>query len=176
MIEFVLFNPNIHKEDYFQLLLKHRRNTVERVKENHQIDIEEKLGIPVQEFVENELKTHIAFKPPENVVYLIYVDDVAAGMGRISKVREDAGEIKQMFNLPQFRGRGYGKMMLEKLMETGRELGFTTFLLDVWKLGDPARHIYASAGFREIERYPENRLPLYLIPYYMFMEKKENPQ
>ena len=172
MVEFVLFDPDIHSDDYFQLLLEHRYNTAKRMKKNHQIDLEKRLGA-IHEHVKNELKTHVTFKPPEEVVILIYVDGKAAGMGRISKLREDAGEIKQMYNRPQFRGRGYGKMMFNKLMEKGREYGYSTFLLDVWKLGLPARHIYMSAGFREIERYPENKLPSFMVPYYVFMRKTE---
>ena len=119
------------------------------------------------------MKTHVSFKAPEEVVLLIYVDGAVAGMGRISKLREDAGEIKQMYNRPKFRGRGLAKEMLNRLMDRGRELGYSTFLLDVWKLGYPARHIYTSAGFKEIARYPESESPSFMAPYYMFMEKKE---
>ena len=173
MVEFILFDPDIHLDDYHQLLLEHRNNTVERMKKEHQIDVFKIIGLSIPDFVRNELETHVSFKPPREVVYLIYDDGNAVGMGRISKLREDAGEIKQMYNRPQYRGMGYGKMMLRKLMEKGRELGYSTFLLDVWKLGHPARHIYSSAGFTEIERYPENRLPSFMEPYYVFMEKKE---
>lgn len=171
MVQFIQFDPTIHFDDYKQLLLEHRLNTTRRMKENHQIDVEEIYG-PIPELVEKQMKTHVKFEPPEETVLLIYVDSKVAGMGRISKVREDAGEIKQMYNRPKFRGRGYAKMMLSKLMEKGRELGYSTFLLDVWKLGYPARHIYSSTGFKEIERYPENELPSFMEPYYMFMEKK----
>jgi ribosomal protein S18 acetylase RimI-like enzyme len=171
MVQFVQFDPTKHYNDYHLLLLEHRLNTTNRLKENHQLDAVEIFG-QIPELVENQMKTHVTFKPPEEVILLIYVDGEVAGMGRISKVRNDAGEIKQMYNRPKFRGRGYAKAMLKKLMEKGRELGYTTFLLDVWKLGHPARHIYSSAGFKEIERYPENKLPSFMEPYYVFMEKQ----
>ena len=173
MAEFVLFNPDIHSDDNNQLLLEHRLNTTERMKKNHQIDLEKLVG-PIDEYVQNEMKTHVTYKPPEEVMLFIIVDGEAAGMGRISKIREDAGEIKQMYNRPKYRGKGYAKMMLRKLMDEGRKLGYSTYLLDVWKLGHSARHIYTSAGFTEIERYPESRSPSFMAPYYTFMEKREN--
>jgi ribosomal protein S18 acetylase RimI-like enzyme len=172
MVQFVVFDPTIHYDDYYQLLLEHRLNTTKRMKENHQVDLEKIVG-SIPEYVKNEMKTHVMFKTPEEIVYLIYVDGEAAGMGRMSKIRKDAGEIKQMYNRPKFRGRGLAKQMLSRLMEKGRALGYSTFLLDVWKLGYPARHIYTSAGFEEIERYPESESPSFMAPYYMFMEKKE---
>jgi hypothetical protein len=61
------------------------------MKENHQVDIEKILD-PIPEFVQNEMKTHVTYKAPIEVVILIYIDGEIAGMGRISKIREDAGE------------------------------------------------------------------------------------
>ena len=172
MVQFVQFDPEIHYDDYHLLLLEHRLNTTKRMRENHQVDLEEIYG-SIPELVEKQMKTYMKFKSPEEIVLLIYVDGEVAGMGRISRMRENAGEVKQMYNRPKFRGRGYAKMMLQKLLEKGRELGYSTFLLDVWKLGYPARHIYSSSGFKEIQRYPENELPSFMVPYYIFMEKRE---
>ena len=173
MAEFVLFKPDIHSDDYYQLVLEHRLNTAERVKTNHQIDMVAYLGMPILEYVRNEFKTIANLKPPDDVVYMLIIEGKVAGMGRISRLRGDAGEIKEMFLRPQYRGKGYGKQTLSKLLETGRELGFSSFLLDVWKLELAARHIYKSAGFEEIERYPANKLPSILRPHHVYMEKKE---
>ena len=173
MAELVLFDPEIHNEDYFQLVLEHRLNTAERLKKSHQIEWSEYLGQPITEYVKNEFKTLVTLMPPDEAVYLSYFEGHAAGMGRISRLRKEAGEIKQMYVRPQYRGRGFAKQMLMKLLLMGRELGYTTFLLDVWMLEFAARHIYQSAGFVEVERYTENSLPLFMVPYYVFMEKKE---
>jgi ribosomal protein S18 acetylase RimI-like enzyme len=82
--------------------------------------------------------------------------------------------IKQMYNRPEFRGRGLAKEMLSRLLEKGRDLGYSTFLLEVWKINNPAIHIYTSAGFKEIERYPASESPSFMAPYYIFMKKTEN--
>ena len=52
-------------------------------------------------------------------------DDVLIGMGAIRKVSEEIGEIKRMYIQPSHRGRGHGKQMLNKLLEAGREFGFS---------------------------------------------------
>ena len=70
-------------------------------------------------------------KPPEDVVYLTFFEGKASGTGRISRLKKDDGEIKQIYIRPQYRGRESAKEMLLKLLETGEELGYSTFLLDV---------------------------------------------
>ena len=119
MVQFVQFDPTNHYDEYHQLLLEHRINTFKRMKENHQVDLENTFG-SAQELAEQQMKTHVTFKPPKEVVFLIYTEGEIAGMGRISKVRDNAGEIKQMYNRPKFRGRGFAKQMLQKLIEKGR--------------------------------------------------------
>jgi len=94
-------------------------------------------------------------------------------MGAIKKLKDHIGEIKRMYIQPSYRGRGYGKQLLNKLLEKGREFGFSTFRLETSKFMKAAQHIYYSAGFVESEEYPEVETPLILRQYQIFMEKIE---
>jgi ribosomal protein S18 acetylase RimI-like enzyme len=113
-------------------------------------------------------------KPPEGVTLILKVDGNIAGMGAIRKIRETVGELKRMWNRPEYRGKGYGKEMVNKLLEAGRELGCSSFLLDTPKFAYAAQHVYKSAGFKERERYPESVIQPVFQPYWIYMEKKED--
>ena len=93
-------------------------------------------------------------------------------MGALRRLNSDTGEIKRMYICPPHRGRGYGKQMLNKLLEAGREFGCSSFLLETSKFMTAAHHIYKSAGFVEREEYPESETPTMLRQYQLFMEKK----
>jgi ribosomal protein S18 acetylase RimI-like enzyme len=78
-----------------------------------------------------------------------------------------------MYIHPRYRGRGYGKQLLEKLLDVGKELRCSSFLLETSKFMTVAQHIYTSAGFIERDEYPESETPPILRQYQLFMEKKE---
>ena len=86
-------------------------------------------------------------------------------------MRDEIGEIKRMFIRPLHRGKGYGKQLLNQLLKTGAEFGYTSFLLETSKFMTAAHHIYRTAGFAEREEYPESETPAILRPYQMYMEK-----
>ena len=65
-----------------------------------------------------------------------------------------AGELHLM-NIavhPRRRGRGLGRMLLDKMITTGMGEGADCALLEVRPSNGPARKLYKSAGFREIGR------------------------
>lgn len=124
------------------------------------------------EFVERQLESYVNLKPPEGILYILEVDGEAAGMGAITKYSDDIGEIHRMYNRPQYRGRGYAQQILNRLLEAGREFGYTTFRLATPKFAHAAQHIYRKAGFKDIEEYREISNPI-ATKYWIRMEKKE---
>ena len=69
MAEFVLFDPDIHLDNYHQLL-EHRTNTAERMKKEHKIDVFEIIGLSIPDLVRNELETHVSLKPRAHLLVL----------------------------------------------------------------------------------------------------------
>jgi ribosomal protein S18 acetylase RimI-like enzyme len=104
---------------------------------------------------------------------LVKEDGEIAGMGGIRKLSDETGEIKRMYIRPLYRGRGYGKQLLNKLLEKGREFGCSSFVLETSKFMTVAQYIYRSAGFVEREEYPGSETPAIFRSYQIYMEKKE---
>ena len=83
----------------------------------------------------------------DNMTYVVLlVDGEIAGGAGIREVVGD-GEITNVAITGKHRGKGYSKLMLEKLLEKGRELGCDAFTLEVRVSNEPAIRLYKSVGF-----------------------------
>ncbi|MFB0502607.1 MAG: GNAT family N-acetyltransferase [Candidatus Bathyarchaeia archaeon] len=173
MAEFVPFDLDAHKEEYRQLNIEHLAWAIDQLMENYQLDVYSGSEQTIPEYVDEHLEDLTSLKPPDGIIYLLVLDGNVVGMGALRKLSDDTGEIKRMYIRPPYRGRGYGKQMLSKLLEAGREFGCSTFLLDTAKFMTAAQHIYRSAGFKERKEYPESEIPATFLPYWLFMEKVE---
>jgi ribosomal protein S18 acetylase RimI-like enzyme len=65
--------------------------------------------------------------------------------------------MKRLFVKPEFRGRGIGRRLVEKLIGDARDLDYWVMRLDTVaeKLGDAVR-LYKALGFYEIPAYYPN--------------------
>jgi ribosomal protein S18 acetylase RimI-like enzyme len=171
-MKFVQFDLNVHREDFYQMNIEYLTWLVDQIRENYQIDMLSIIG-SVQEYVEDHLEPLMSLKPPGGVVYMMEEEGQAAGVGALQKLRETVGEVKWLYIRPQYRGRGYGKQMAKKLLDDGRRLGCSFFLLDTAKFMAAAQHIYRSVGFKERDPYPESKPPEMVRPYWIWMEKKD---
>jgi putative acetyltransferase len=60
-------------------------------------------------------------------------------------------ELRKMYFDKKLRGRGYGKLMLEKMIESARNLGYKKIYLETAKILKEATHLYEKYGFRPTE-------------------------
>jgi GNAT superfamily N-acetyltransferase len=182
MAEIVLFDPDVHLDEFKRLCIEHFTWIKEQDLLN-QIDIASTLGLTAaqarvrfQQTVEELSSPYVQIKPSEGALFILDVDGEVAGMGAMRKLGGNRGVINLMYNRPRFRGNGYGKQMLDRLMEAGRELGVSIFQLITPTFSHVAHHIYRSAGFVERDEYPESLMPSILpilVPARIYMEKKE---
>ncbi|MFV9506777.1 MAG: GNAT family N-acetyltransferase [Oscillochloridaceae bacterium umkhey_bin13] len=77
------------------------------------------------------------------------VDGVAAATGAVVRYA-GYGELKRMFVLPQFRGLGLGRRMLDALLDHLRSQGITLARLETGILNREACALYERDGFRVI--------------------------
>ena len=168
----VPFNPEKHMEGYIEIYTDYITWFSQQFIEHNNRDIYTEMDSSITEFVQNNLEPYISMKLPEGTLQILEVDGKVAGMGVIHKLSEDTGEIKRMYNRPEYRGRGFGRLILNTLLDIGKSVGCTRFLLDSPNFGFAAHNLYKSAGFKEVHDYPESEIPVDWRHYWIFMEKK----
>lgn len=84
-----------------------------------------------------------------------YADGVAVGSGAVRLNEPGVAEIKRMFVLPPWRGRGIAGTVLSALEEHARQLGAHQLVLETGSRQPESIAVYSRAGFVEIPRFGE---------------------
>lgn len=80
----------------------------------------------------------------------------AVGWGTLRRARPDAGEMKRLFVLPEARGRGIARLLVQARIDDAREMGWRHLLADTIRTNIEMQKLYLSFGFRFIDPYPES--------------------
>ncbi len=91
----------------------------------------------------------------DNIPYviLIHENDQPIACGAMKPFDKDSVEIKRMYTLPNERGRGLGRKVLQELEKWAEELGYTTLVLETGASFDAAIALYQKYGFQRIPNY-----------------------
>jgi GNAT superfamily N-acetyltransferase len=96
------------------------------------------------------------FAPPRGAFVVLCEDDVALAGGGVKGLDGRACEIKRMYVIPEARGRGLGKKLLEALEDEARRLGYEIARLDTGPEQPGAQRMYERAGYRPIHNFNAN--------------------
>lgn len=88
----------------------------------------------------------------KNVV-VYYLDGIAVGCGAFKHFDEITVEIKRMFVLPEFRGKGIAYEILNELESWATEIGYSEYILETGKKMIEAIKLYERAGYSRIPNY-----------------------
>lgn len=142
------------------------------MEELHEIDTISIIGQTIPDYVRSSLNDLTVFTPPKGIYYLIQHDDKNIGMGALRYLSENLGEIKRTYIKPEYRGKGFGKELMQKLLIQAMKYNFSIVQLDTGKFMTSAQRVYHSAGFKERGEYPESEVPEQFIPFWLFLEKR----
>jgi putative acetyltransferase len=97
------------------------------------------------------------YAAPEGRLYLAYIDENLAGCIALRKLEDGVCEMKRLYVKENARGQRLGIMLIEKIIEEARKIGYERMRLDTF----PPRmakavSLYESYGFREIAPYYHN--------------------
>ena len=67
----------------------------------------------------------------------------------VFKIDEKVCELRKMYLLPAYQGKGLGKLMMNAALEKARELGYIEMILESNKLLDKALGLYEKYGFKK---------------------------
>lgn len=137
------------------------------------------VGDPDQDDARAVLAAHLAFAHEHSPLEAVHALDVSGlltpdvtffcareggalvGVGALRQLTPEHAEIKSMHTAAAYRGRGYGRAMLEHLLAAARERGYRRVSLETGspEAFVPARALYAAAGFQlcgPFADYPDN--------------------
>ncbi len=96
------------------------------------------------------------YSPPEGRLFLAELNGEIAGCIALRKLEEGICEMKRLCVKPQFRGHNIGKLLVEKLIEEAKIIGYKKMRLDTVPSMQTAQKLYKSIGFKEISPYRLN--------------------
>jgi putative acetyltransferase len=93
---------------------------------------------------------HAAYSQPRSAYFVIESGGRVLGGGGVAPLiggDADVCELRKMYFLPELRGRGAGRALLERCLKTAHELGFSRCYLETLTGMDAAQALYSRFGF-----------------------------
>ena len=103
------------------------------------------------------------YEPPRGALLLAKVDGAIAGCCALrpldSSDYPNAAEMKRLYVRKAFRGFGLGRQLVEAILDSARQAGYASVLLDTLDDMEAARALYEDLGFEPIDPYYHNPVP-----------------
>jgi GNAT superfamily N-acetyltransferase len=100
------------------------------------------------------------YVPPSGRLLLAHYQHHLAGCVALHKLQDGICETKRLYLRPQFRGKGLGLALAERIIAEARQIGYGKMRLDtVESVMKDAVTMYRKLGFREIPPYCSNPIP-----------------
>ena len=128
-LQFIPVNLRIHRAQVIDLNVEHMTWAVRKMSEYYKIDVRAMMGMSVREYVTSTIDKLCSDVPPQGIYYLLKLENTIIGMGALRQIRKNIGEIKRMYIRPAYRGKGYGKALLQQLLQKAKEFGYHSCLL-----------------------------------------------
>jgi GNAT superfamily N-acetyltransferase len=129
------------------------------------------INLDIEQMHEENIRDLQQFDPPHGRLLLVEVDGRIVGVAAMHQTGEKIGEIKRMYVRREFRRQGIGRALLEALIAEAQASGYNQLRLDSARFMHAAHDLYRSAGFKEIDPYPESEIPAQFQSHWIFMER-----
>jgi len=97
------------------------------------------------------------YAPPEGRLLLAQCEGQLAGCVALHKLDDGICEMKRLYLRPQFRGKGRGRALADRIIAEARQIGYRRMRLDtVEPVMKDAVAMYRKVGFKEIAPYRSN--------------------
>ncbi|MGZ4813602.1 MAG: GNAT family N-acetyltransferase [Terriglobales bacterium] len=98
-----------------------------------------------------------AYAAPSGRLLLAQYEQQAAGCVALRKLEANICEMKRLYVRPAYRGKGLGRILVERLITEARAIGYERMRLDtIASSMQDAVALYRRMGFKEIPPYRAN--------------------
>jgi putative acetyltransferase len=132
------------------------------------IDRELKVDMSYQNVEAELLALPGAFSTPAGCLLIANIEGLAAGCIAFRPLSEIICEMKRMYVRPQYRGKGLGRALCERLISEAKQQGYQVMRLDTEMSLAAAQHLYLSLGFKVTQAY--YTVPPEILKRSIFME------
>jgi putative acetyltransferase len=110
-------------------------------------DLRNRYGSTQEEFDQFNVMINI------NTAVIAYENNKAIGCGCFKVIEDNTVELKRMFVMEGYRGKGIGAAILKELEIWAGDLGYSTIVLETGTLQPEAIQLYHKKGFQNIPNY-----------------------
>ena len=114
------------------------------------------LDLEFQGFTEELASLREMYGPPRGCILLANEDEHYIGAVGLRELEPGVAEMKRMFVLHEYQGKGVGKALTESFVAKAKELGYRSIKLDSIRSLGNALKLYRKFGFVEIGPYRYN--------------------
>src|SRR5437899_12279669 len=120
-------------------------------------------------YYKNSLRELVAELPPPNGrLLLASFDGQVVGCAGLRRFSPEIAEMKRVYVRPAFRGKGWGRALVEAVIASARLIGYWKLRLETATFMEGAQALSRSLGFDLLEPYRE--IPDEMKPLGVFME------
>lgn len=95
-----------------------------------------------------------SYQETNEVYFVVEEDGKVLGGGGIKKLKnneDNVCELQKMYFSPEIRGKGYGKLLFEKCLQSAKDFGYKQCYLESASQLKAAIHIYEKYGFKHLD-------------------------
>ncbi len=146
----------------------------EQIIETCHFSISDFVGMSLSDYVASVHSTICPDRADQGKFYLLVVDGHAVSMGGMRRLQDGSAEVVRIYTQPGARGKGYGGVMLSRLIADAEAWGCPSIKLDTGNFMKSAHRLYETFGFTETLPYFGAEPPPELFPFWRFMERPLN--
>jgi ribosomal protein S18 acetylase RimI-like enzyme len=96
------------------------------------------------------------YQEPDGAFIIAKENNIIVGCVGFKKLDKITCEMKRLFVRDNYKGRGIGNILVEKIIEDAKSKGYEIMRLDTMDTMKSALNLYRKTGFYEIEPYYNN--------------------